>query len=140
MVIVQHMPPVFTRMYAQRLNDTCDMEVKEAADGDVVRPGRVLIAPGGEHMTVVKRGGGLAVKCQPGEKVSGHCPSVDVLFDSISRLRGINTLGVILTGMGSDGAKGMRAMKEQGAYTIGQDAQTCVVLWHAGCSVQNRSG
>jgi two-component system chemotaxis response regulator CheB len=126
-VIVQHMPPVFTRLYAQRLNDECAMEVKEAADGDEVRPGSVLVAPGGLHMSVVKRGGGLRVECREGEKVSGHCPSVDFLFDSISKLRGINSLGIILTGMGSDGAKGLLAMKKAGAYTIGQDKQTCVV-------------
>jgi two-component system chemotaxis response regulator CheB len=126
-VIVQHMPPVFTRLYAQRLNDECAMEVKEAADGDEVRPGSVLIAPGGLHMSVIRRGGVLRVECREGEKVSGHCPSVDFLFDSISKLRGINSLGIILTGMGSDGAKGLLAMKKAGAYTIGQDKQTCIV-------------
>lgn len=126
-VIVQHMPPVFTRLYAQRLNDECAMEVKEANDGDIVRPGTALIAPGGLHMYVVKRGVSLRVECREGEKVSGHCPSADVLFDSVSKLRGINSLGIILTGMGSDGAKGLLAMKKAGASTIGQDKQTCVV-------------
>lgn len=127
MVIVQHMPPVFTKLYAQRLNDECAMEVREAKDGDEIRPGSALVAPGGFHMTVVKQRGCLHVECREGEKVSGHCPSVDVLFDSVAKLRGINSLGVILTGMGSDGAKGLLAMKKAGAYTIGQDKETCVV-------------
>ena len=127
MVIVQHMPPVFTRLYSERLNETCAMEVKEAADKDALVSGRVLIAPGGMHMTVVRRSGGLFVECRAGEKVNGHCPSVDVLFDSVAKLRGIQTLGIILTGMGSDGAKGLLAMRNQGAETIGQDQKTCVV-------------
>lgn len=127
MVIVQHMPPVFTRLYAQRLNNTCAMEVKEAEDGDELYPGRVLIAPGGLHMTIAKRGTKFYVRCQEGEKVSGHCPSVDKLFNSIAQIRGIDSLGVILTGMGSDGAKGLLSMKEKGAYTIGQNKETCVV-------------
>lgn len=126
-VIVQHMPPVFTRLYSERLNETCAMEVKEAADRDVLVPGRALIAQGGMHMTVVKRDGGMSVECRTGEKVNGHCPSVDVMFHSVAKLRGINILGIILTGMGSDGAKGLLAMREAGAETIGQDQQTCVV-------------
>lgn len=126
-LIVQHMPPVFTRLYAERLNNACAMEVKEAEDGDAIKPGRVLIAPGGFHMIAVKRGNGYCVKCKEGEKISGHCPSVDKLFDSISKLQGTNSLGIILTGMGSDGAKGLLAMKKQGAATIGQNQQTCVV-------------
>jgi two-component system chemotaxis response regulator CheB len=126
-VIVQHMPPVFTRLYAERLNNTCAMEVKEAEDGDAVRPGRALVAAGGLHMTVVRRSSGMYVECREGEKVSGHCPSVDQLFLSISRLKGIRSLGILLTGMGSDGAKGLFAMKKAGAQTFGQDKQTCVV-------------
>lgn len=126
-VIVQHMPPVFTRLYSERLNETCTMEVKEAADRDAVTPGRALVAPGGVHMSVVKRESGLFVECRAGEKVNGHCPSVDVLFDSIAKLRGINALGIILTGMGSDGARGLLAMRNAGAETIGQDQKTCVV-------------
>lgn len=126
-VVVQHMPPVFTQLYADRLNNDCSMAVKEAADGDEVKPGRVLIAPGGLHMTVVRRGSKLIVECREGEKVSGHCPSVDQMFFSVSKLRGMKTLGVILTGMGSDGAKGLLEMKKAGAQTIGQDKQTCVV-------------
>ena len=126
-VVVQHMPPVFTRLYAERLNNTCAMEVKEAQDGDEVKPGRVLIAAGGLHMTVVRRGNGMVVECREGEKVSGHCPSVDQLFLSIARIKGLQSLGIILTGMGSDGAKGLLEMKKAGAQTIGQDKQTCVV-------------
>jgi len=137
-VIVQHMPPVFTRLYAERLNNICAMEVKEAKDKDVVRPGTVLIAPGGLHMGVVKRGGGYAVECKEGEKISGHCPSVDYLFDSIAKLKGINRLGIIMTGMGSDGAKGLLAMRQSGASTIGQDQKTCVVYGMP--AVANRVG
>lgn len=126
-VVVQHMPPVFTRLYAERLNNTCTMAVKEAKDGDAVVPGSVLIAPGGLQMSVARRGSSLFVECRAGEKISGHCPSVDNLFDSISHLRGINSMGIILTGMGSDGARGLLAMKNAGGRTIGQDSRTCVV-------------
>lgn len=126
-VVVQHMPPVFTRLYAERLNNACAMEVKEAQNGDEVRPGRVLIAPGGFQMTVFKDGSKYRVKCREGEKVSGHCPSVDELFHSIAKIKNLNSMGIILTGMGSDGAKGLLAMKQQGAYTIGQNQETCVV-------------
>lgn len=126
-VVVQHMPPVFTGLYAERLNSICAMEVKEAEDGDAVLPGRALIAKGGLHMTVVRRSGGLFVECREGEKISGHCPSVDALFSSIAKLRGLKSLGIILTGMGSDGAKGLLEMKNAGARTFGQDQQTCVV-------------
>ena len=126
-VIVQHMPPVFTRLYAERLNNICAMEIREAKDQDVVAPGTALIAPGGLHMGVVKRGSNLVVECREGEKISGHCPSVDYLFDSVAKLKGINRLGIIMTGMGSDGAKGLLAMRQSGASTIGQDQKTCVV-------------
>lgn len=126
-VIVQHMPPVFTRMYAERLNRTCRMEVKEAGDGDRVGPGRVLIAPGEYHMKLCRGADGYYVKCFKGEKVSGHCPSIDVLFDSVAASAGSGAIGIILTGMGSDGAKGLLNMKKRGAYTIGQDEKTCVV-------------
>ena len=94
---------------------------------DAVVPGRVLIAPGGLHMSVVKRDGAMFVECRAGEKVNGHCPSVDYLFDSVAKLSNIQSLGIILTGMGSDGAKGLLAMRNQGAETIGQDQKTCVV-------------
>lgn len=137
-VIVQHMPPVFTRLYAERLNNICAMEVKEAKDKDIVKPGTVLIAEGGLHMGVVKRGSGFAVECKAGEKISGHCPSVDYLFDSVAKLKGINRLGIIMTGMGSDGAKGLLAMRQSGASTIGQDQKTCVVYGMP--AVANRIG
>jgi two-component system, chemotaxis family, protein-glutamate methylesterase/glutaminase len=126
-VIVQHMPPVFTRLYAERLNENCAMEVKEAQDGDAVKPGSVLIAPGALHMTVARRGSGLYVECREGAKVNGHCPSVDQIFYSISQLKGITSLGILLTGMGGDGAEGLLAMKKADASTIGQDQQTSVV-------------
>ncbi|HWR21898.1 MAG TPA: chemotaxis response regulator protein-glutamate methylesterase [Feifaniaceae bacterium] len=126
-VVVQHMPPVFTKMYAERLNNTCALEVKEAEDGDIVLPGRVLIAPGDFQMEVERSGKGYRVKCFKGEKVSGHCPSVDVLFESAAKAAGANALGIILTGMGSDGAKGLLSMRKKGAFTIGQNKETCVV-------------
>jgi len=127
MIIVQHMPPVFTRMYAERLNRSCRMEVREARSGDVVEKGLVLIAPGSLQMKLVKNGDLYTVVCQPGEKVSGHCPSVDVMFDSVAKLAGPRAVGVILTGMGSDGAKGLLNMRKSGAYTIGQDESSSVV-------------
>ena len=127
-VVVQHMPPVFTAMYAQRLNNSCRMEVKEAQSGDMIVPGRVLIAPGGDyHMRVNRKGNSYIVECIKGEKVNGHCPSVDVLFNSVAEKVGKNAVGVILTGMGYDGAKGLLNMKKAGAITIGQDEQSCVV-------------
>ena len=126
-VVVQHMPPVFTRMYAERLNNSGALEVKEAQDGDLVLPGRVLIAPGDFQMEVERSTKGYRVKCYKGEKVSGHCPSVDVLFESVAKAAGPNALGIILTGMGSDGAKGLLSMRKKGAYTIGQSKETCVV-------------
>jgi len=126
-VIVQHMPPVFTKLYAERLNNTCELEVKEAEDGDALKPGRVLIAPGNFQMRVAKRGTGYIVKCTQEEKVSGHCPSVDVLFDSVADVAGKQSVGIILTGMGRDGANGLLKMKKTGAYTIGQDEKSCVV-------------
>jgi two-component system chemotaxis response regulator CheB len=127
-VIVQHMPAGFTKMYADRLNRVCKMEVREAVDGDRVKQGLVLIAAGGEcHMRLKKDTQGYFVSCQKGEKVSGHCPSVDVLFDSVADTAKADAIGVILTGMGSDGVKGLLKMKQTGAYTIGQDKDTCVV-------------
>ncbi|WP_026882774.1 protein-glutamate methylesterase/protein-glutamine glutaminase [Clostridium akagii] len=126
-VITQHMPPVFTKMYADRLNNLCPMEVKEAKTGDIVLPGIILIAPGDKHMELTKRGTNYYVECSTGAKVNGHCPSVDVLFNSVAERAGSNAIGVILTGMGYDGAKGLMKMKEKGAYTIGQDEQSSVV-------------
>lgn len=127
-VVVQHMPPGFTEMYARRLNDQCRIQVKEAQTGDVVRPGSMLIAPGGDrHMRLVKVNGIYQVECKAGPRVNGHCPSVDVLFDSVAKVAGASAVGIILTGMGGDGAKGLLAMRKAGARTIGQDESTCVV-------------
>lgn len=126
-VIVQHMPPVFTKMYSERLNNSCALEVKEAQDGDIVSRGRVLIAPGDFQMSVLKDTNGYFVKCKKGEKVSGHCPSVDVLFNSVAKVAKNRAMGVILTGMGADGAKGLLEMRRHGAHTIGQDEKSCVV-------------
>ncbi len=126
-VITQHMPPGFTAMYAERLNRICKLEVKEAAHGDKVRPGLILLAPGGLQMRVVRMGTGYSVSCTEEAKVSGHKPSVDVLFDSVAANVKNRAIGVILTGMGADGAAGMMRMRKAGAYTIGQDRDSCVV-------------
>lgn len=127
-VIVQHMPAGFTGMYAKRLNDQCSVTVKEAENGDKLIPGQVLIAPGGENqLRVIKSGGSYQVEIKPGPKVSGHCPSVDVLFESVAKSAANRAIGIILTGMGSDGAKGLLEMRKAGAHTIGQDESTCVV-------------
>ena len=127
-VIVQHMPAGFTEMYANRLNNQCRIEVREAKTGDIVRPGLALIAPGGDkHMRLVRVNGDYQVECRRGEKVNGHSPSVDVLFSSVAENAGAHALGIILTGMGGDGAKGLLAMRKAGAKTIGQDESTCVV-------------
>ncbi len=126
-VVVQHMPPGFTKMYAERLNNTCQMSVKEAEDGDIVMVGQVLIAAGNKHMELRKNNGRYYVKCYSGPKVSGHCPSVDVLFESVAENAANKAVGVILTGMGSDGAKGLLSMRKAGAFTIGQDEKSCVV-------------
>ena len=127
-VIVQHMPAGFTEMYANRLNGRCRVQVKEAKSGDPVVPGQVLIAPGGDaHMQLVNRNGGYQVVIRKGEKVNRHCPSVDVLFHSVAEAAGSRAIGIILTGMGGDGAKGLLAMRKAGARTIGQDESTCVV-------------
>ncbi len=126
-VIVQHMPPGFTKMYADRLNQQCKVVVKEAEDGDKVLPGQVLIAPGDKHMRLKKVGGIYMVDCKIGEKVSGHCPSVDVLFSSVAKYAGKNAIGIILTGMGRDGASGLLEMRNAGAETIGQTQSSCVV-------------
>lgn len=126
-VVTQHMPPGFTSMYAERMNRLCKMEVREAKNGDRILPGLVLLAPGGMQMRVVKIGGGYAVNCVEGERVSGHCPSVDVLFDSMAMHVRDKAIGIILTGMGADGAAGLLRMRRNGAYTIGQDRETCVV-------------
>ena len=127
MVIVQHMPPGFTQMYAERLDRICQMKVKEAENGDEIVRGQVLIAPGDKQMRVVRNGTRYTVSCMPGEKVSGHCPSVDTLFMSMAQNVRCRMVGIIMTGMGSDGAKGLLEMRKKGAYTIGQDKDSCVV-------------
>ena len=119
---------LFRSMYAKRVNDICRIQVKEAETGDRVLPGHMLIAPGGDrHMRLVKVNGNYQVECKQGPRVNGHCPSVEVLFDSVAKVAGANAVGIILTGMGGDGAKGLLAMRKAGARTIGQDESTCVV-------------
>lgn len=127
-VIVQHMPAGFTQHFAESLDSVSRMEVKEAKTGDRVMPGRVLIAPGGFHMKVRRSGGIYLVDCQKGENVNGHCPSVEVLFQSVAKYVGANAIGVMLTGMGGDGAEGMLAMRQAGARTLAQDEATSVVF------------
>ena len=127
MVIVQHMPPGFTRMYAQRLDKLCAMEVREAVNGDEIRPGLALIAPADLQARVVRMGTRYTLACQPGNKVSGHRPSVDVLFSSMASSVKCHMVGIIMTGMGRDGASGLLEMRKAGAYTIGQDKESCVV-------------
>ncbi|MBQ4310647.1 MAG: chemotaxis response regulator protein-glutamate methylesterase [Oscillospiraceae bacterium] len=126
-VVVQHMPPGFTKMFADRLNNRCKMEVREAVDGDRLHNGLCLVAAGDKHLRLMHDSMGYYASCAVGEKVSGHCPSVDVLFTSVAESAGSNAVAAILTGMGSDGAKGMKLMRDKGAYTIGQDKETCVV-------------
>lgn len=127
MIIVQHMPSNFTAQFAERLNSICDIDVKEAQNGDTVSQGLVLIAPGDVHMVLRRSGHRYYVQLGSGEKVSGHRPSVDVMFNSVSKYAGANAIGVILTGMGSDGAKGLLNMRKNGAMTFGQDRQSSTV-------------
>jgi two-component system chemotaxis response regulator CheB len=126
--IVQHMPPKFTASFAECLNNQCELEVREAKSGDRLKPGVALVAPGGYHMEIMRAGGGYAVRVYEDEPVNRHRPSVDVLFNSAARIAGSNALGIILTGMGSDGARGLQAMKMAGAHTIAQDEKSCVVF------------
>ncbi len=126
-IIVQHMPPKFTKTFAQRLNQLSQIEVKEAKNGETVGNGKALIAPGDYHMVLRRSGARYFVEIGDGAKVSGHKPSVDVLFNSVAKVAGANAIGVILTGMGSDGAKGMLNMKKVGAINIAQDEKSCVV-------------
>lgn len=126
-VVVQHMPPVFTRMYAERLNNSCRLHVKEAQNGDTITSGKVLVAPGDFQMKIGRDNDKFYVRCLKEEKVNGHCPSVDVLFDSVAKFAEKKAVGVILTGMGGDGAKGLLNMRKSGAYTIGQDEKSSVV-------------
>ncbi len=128
MVIVQHMPEKFTAAFAKRLNGLCEVEIKEAEDGDPVLRGHVLIAPGDKHMLLERQGARYHVSIRNGPLVSRHRPSVDVLFRSAARSAGSNAMGVIMTGMGDDGARGMLEMHQAGAYTIAQDEASCIVF------------
>lgn len=127
-VIVQHMPPGFTLSFAKRLNDICAMQVREAKDGDLVTQGLVLIAPGNHHMVLQASGAHRIVRLKDGPQVHHQRPAADVLFNSVAKVVGRNAVGVILTGMGADGAKGLLAMREAGAYTIAQDEESCIVF------------
>ncbi|MEW6166023.1 MAG: chemotaxis response regulator protein-glutamate methylesterase [Pseudomonadota bacterium] len=127
-VVVQHMPEKFTAMFADRLNSLCAIEVREAQDGDRVLPGRALIAPGGRHMMLKRSGAQYYVSVADGPVVNRHKPSVDVLFRSVAQIAGRNALGVIMTGMGDDGARGMKEMHDAGAQTVAEDESTCVVF------------
>lgn len=127
-IIVQHMPEFFTRSFANRLNEICKITVKEAENGDSVIQGHALIAPGNHHMLLKRSGAKYYVEVKDGPFVNRHRPSVDVLFRSTARYAGTNAIGVIMTGMGDDGARGLLEMKEAGAYTIAQDEKTCIVF------------
>jgi two-component system chemotaxis response regulator CheB len=127
-VIVQHMPELFTKSFADRLNQLCCVEVKEAASGDRLTAGRALIAPGNRHTLVTRSGAHYEVEVRDGPLVSRHRPSVNVLFRSVAQAAGPNAVGVILTGMGDDGADGMLEMRRAGAATIAQDEESCVVF------------
>ena len=127
MVIVQHMPPSFTHMFAQRLDDTCPLRVKEAQSGDLLLAGRILICPGDQHIRIRRMPMGDVVSLGGEEKVNGHRPSVDVLFHSLAKDLGSRTIGVLMTGMGEDGAEGLGAIKAAGGMTIAQSEESCVV-------------
>ena len=127
-VIVQHMPPAFTGAFASRLNSLSDIEVREAKNNDRVIPGTALIAPGGKHLLLKRSGAQYYVEVKEGPPVNRHCPSVDVLFRSAATCAGSNALGIILTGMGDDGARGLKEMRDAGAHTIAQDEASCVVF------------
>ena len=127
-IVVQHMPAGFTKMFADRLNGLAQVVVKEAADGDMIYDGRVLIAPGGKQLEIVRKPGGWAVRCFDGPLCCGHRPSVEVMMNSVAKNAGNKAIGAMLTGMGADGAGGMRAMRDAGARCIAQDEATCVVF------------
>ncbi|MFN5047877.1 chemotaxis response regulator protein-glutamate methylesterase [Roseateles sp.] len=127
-VITQHMPPGFTKSYAARLDGLCKIRVKEAQDGERILPGHGYIAPGGMHLSVERSGANYIARVQDGEPVNRHKPSVEVLFNSAARVVGPNALGIMLTGMGADGAKAMKGMKDAGSYNLVQDEASCVVF------------
>jgi two-component system chemotaxis response regulator CheB len=126
-LITQHMPPGFTKSYAARLDGLCRIRVAEAADGERVLPGHAYIAPGGFHLSVERSGANYIARVTDGEPVNRHKPSVEVLFESAARVVGPNALGVMLTGMGADGARAMRTMRDAGSYNLVQDEASCVV-------------
>ena len=126
-VVVQHIPPLFSKMFAERINAQTKFITKEAETGDYLESGKVFIAPGDQHLRIKKIGKRYKIECYKADKVSGHCPSVDVLFESVAKEAGDKAIGVILTGMGYDGAKGLLSMKRKGARTIGQDENSSVV-------------
>ena len=127
-MITQHMPPGFTKSYATRLDGLCKIRVKEATDGERVLPGHAYIAPGGMHLRVEKSGANYLARVTDGDPVNRHKPSVEVLFKSAAAVVGRNAVSIMLTGMGADGAKAMREMRDAGAYCIAQDEHTCVVF------------
>jgi two-component system chemotaxis response regulator CheB len=127
-VVVQHMPESFTAMFAQWLDEICDLQVREAKDGDVVLPGKVLIAPGNAHLRVQKQPVGATVSLEKGSLVNGHMPSVDVLFKSVAAEYGRDALAVLMTGMGGDGAEGLGRVRQSGGQTIAQDRDSCAVF------------
>jgi two-component system chemotaxis response regulator CheB len=128
LVVVQHMPEKFTAAFAQRLDRICEIEVREARSGDRVIPGRAIIAPGGQHLVVKRSGAQYVVEVVAAPPVNRHCPSVDVLFRSCAKYAGRNATGVIMTGMGDDGARGLLEMHQAGARTLAQDEESCVVF------------
>ena len=128
LVVVQHMPERFTAAFAERLDTICEIEVREAKTGDRVIPGRALIAPGGKHLVVRRSGAQYVTEVVSAPPVNRHCPSVDVLFRSVSKYAGKNAMGVIMTGMGDDGARGLLEMRQAGAHTVAQDEASCVVF------------
>lgn len=127
-IIVQHMPPIFTKSFADRLNSLCKLEVREAVDQEVLYPGKVLIAPGNYHMVLKRSGAQYFVEVKDGPLVFHQRPSVEVMFQSVATYAGANAIGVILTGMGADGAKGLLEMRKAGAFTIAQDEASCIVF------------
>ena len=127
-VITQHMPSPFTRTFAERLNAICGMQVREAKDGDAVSPGVALLAPGNRHMVLRRSGSSYHVNVKDGPRINRHRPSVDILFRSVAETAGRNAVGVLLTGMGGDGAKGLLLMKKEGASTIAQDEASSVIF------------
>jgi len=126
-VIVQHIPPMFSRLFSERLNSECQLTIKEATNGDIVQPNHVYIAPGGKHMSITRQGSSYKIECKPGPPVHSVCPAVDILFDSVAEIAGNRALGIILTGIGKDGAAGLLKMRQQGSPTIGQDAASSTV-------------